>query len=214
MDRSSTFALLGFPETLSTAVTLILLSLSLAPWLGGIELGPLKVPKLPAGANRWVRLIAPAGLLVFCFGYLKLWPINSPKTAPLTYSQYVDGFFNTSKGQAVHGKLYRINELEMRYLRQILGGTRWDGGKNWGTVSFDETGRIGTYTNEPGRSPGTMLVQGVPMGSLPILVGEWQQEDGQAGRAMMEIPHGGKDERLDVLWGPSFTVRSEWKKHD
>jgi hypothetical protein len=212
MDRTSTFVHFGVPESLATAVVLILLSLSLAPWFGGTELGPLKVPKLPETLNRWVRVLAPVCLLLFSCGFLKVWPNQPVEASSLTYAEYLAGFFDTSKSQAVHGKLYPMNELEVRELRRILGGTRWDGGDKWGLISFDEAGRIGTYTNQPGRSPGTLLIQGVPGGTVPILVGEWEQKDGQSGRVMLIIPGGSGGERLGVAWGPSFTIHGEWKR--
>jgi hypothetical protein len=45
-----------------------------------------------------------------------------------------------------------------------------------------------------------------------MLVGEWQQPDGQAGRVMLVIPATGSGERLGVLWGPSYAAESEWNR--
>ncbi len=188
MDRTSTYALLGVPETLAIALVLVWLSLSLAPWLGGTELGPLKVPKLGDGVNRWLKIAAPLGLLVFTSGFLKTWPTAVSTPQALTYTKYVEGFFDPSKSQAIRGEPYPLNELEARQLQLFLGGTKWEGSENWGLVTFDESGRRATFTNQAGRSPGNLLIQGLPPGTIPILIGEWKQSDGQAGRIMLLVP--------------------------
>lgn len=212
MEKLSTYSLLGLPESLATAIILVWLSLSLAPWFGGTELGPLKVPKLSETASRWLRVVAPVGLVVFALGFVKLWPAKPQAAATLSYSQYLEGFFDTSKSQAVRGEPYLMNELEVRQLRGFLGGTRWDGGANWGTITFDESGRRANYTNQSGRYPGALLIQGVPPGTVPILIGEWQQHDRQSGRIMLLVPAASSGEQLVVRWGPSFAAESTWRK--
>lgn len=218
MENVSSYALIGFPESLGTAFVLVWLSLSLAPWLGGTELGPLKVPRFTTAINRWLRIAGPIGFFLFSFGFIKIWPpmaSASLASSPLpTMSEYLDSFFNESaKRIQLPGELLVLNELEARGLRETLGGTKWDGGANWGVVSFDKAGRIATFTNEADRSPGKILVQGAPMGTAPIIVGEWYQADKQSGRLIFSLRYDdGGDELLYVMWGPAFSVESKWKQ--
>ena len=212
LETVSTYALLGVPEALSTALVLIWLSLTLAPWFGGSDVGVFKIPKLSRRTTHGLRIAAPIGLIVFIAGFLPVWPVTASEPRALSFSEYLEGFFDSSKNQAIHGRPYPLSELEARGIQELLGGTRWDGGANWGAVTFDESGRNASFTNRPGRSPGRLLVQGAPPGTIPILVGEWQQPDGQAGRVMLVIPATSDGDRLGVRWGPSFATESEWKR--
>lgn len=208
----STYSILGAPDPLATALVLVSISLTLAPWLCGTELGPLKVPKLPSPTGRWLRIGAPIWLIVFTIAFVKVWPEKNQDSQPLSYKQYLDGFFDTSKNQAIRGTSYPMNELESRELQQALGSTKWDGGANRGEITFNEFGRQAAFTNQAGRSPGTLLLQGVPMGSVPLIVGEWQQQDGQSGRIMLSFSLGSNWEQLEVNWGSAFVARSTWKR--
>ena len=50
------------------------------------------------------------------------------------------------------------------------------------------------------------------MGSVPLIVGEWQQQDGQSGRIMLSFSLGSNWEQLEVNWGSAFVARSTWKR--
>jgi hypothetical protein len=206
VEKLSTYAFVGLPESIATALALICLSLALAPWLGGSEVGPLKVPKFDRRTTRWLRVAGPLGLTLFLMGFVRVWPSENAGSASLDFTSYMNGFFTPGK-ERLKGSLFVLNELETRQLREMLANSKWDGG-TWGTVSFDSSGRIATYTNDVGRSPGRLLVQGAPYGTVPGLVAEWFQEDGQSGRALIII--GG--ESLLLRWGPQFSVDSLWRR--
>jgi len=94
----------------------------------------------------------------------------------------------------------------------MLGSSTWTGGQHWGTISFNKIGRIAKYTNEEGKSPGWILIQGVPPGTIPLIVGEWHQDDGQSGKMVIILPQENKmQDTLSVSWGPGFLVKSDWK---
>ena len=73
----STYDVLGIPDTIGGALVLICLSLVLARWFGGLEIGPLKVPTLDGQQSSMVRRIAPVFLLVSLLGFLPVWSKNS-----------------------------------------------------------------------------------------------------------------------------------------
>jgi hypothetical protein len=100
VEKLSTYAVAGIPEGLATTFVLICLSLSLAPWLGGVEIGPLKVPKFSDRANRWIRVAAPLAFMVFALGFLKIWP-SGVSTEALTYDEYLSSFFIEGKKNAL-----------------------------------------------------------------------------------------------------------------
>jgi hypothetical protein len=218
LDKISTYAILSIPEGIATTFVLIWLSLSLAPWLGGTEIGPLKIPRLDGQMKRWLRLFAPLGLVLFILGFVRLWPSGNVERAPrgnieaaaLDFDSYARTFFDPTKKEQLKGSLFLRNELEIRQLQSFLGNSRWDGGSHWGAVSFDGSGRTGNYTNDPDRSPGRILIQGAPPGTVPALYGEWHQEDGQKGRVVIFTIAG--REKLTLRWGPGLTVESVWTR--
>ena len=77
----STYFRLGLPETLAVALVLACLCLCLAPWLGGKDVGPLKVPAIDERTARWMKYVAPIGLLVFLAAFAKVWPVLPGSTA-------------------------------------------------------------------------------------------------------------------------------------
>jgi hypothetical protein len=99
-----------------------------------------------------------------------------------------------------------------------LKGTKWQGGKSWGAVRFDESGRRASYTNETG-GIGHILVTGVLgdagtyLGSAhssaieSILVGEWYHNEGKGGLFLKF-----EREQLKLLWGPRFLHESIWQQ--
>ena len=131
VDKLNTYTVAGIPEALATTFILVWLSLSLAPWVGGTEVGPLKVPRLPKSTNRWLRVIAPLGLLISALGFIKVWP-STPSTPHLvTYDEYVASFFDTSKKENLKEGLFVLNELETRQLGQFFAQSIWDHQKPW-----------------------------------------------------------------------------------
>ncbi|MEO1687219.1 MAG: hypothetical protein AAFU61_04870 [Pseudomonadota bacterium] len=71
-DPQSTYATLGIPEILAVPLALIALSLALAPWFGGTQIGPLTVPSLrrtPVAA----RVALPCLFLASLAGFLPIW---------------------------------------------------------------------------------------------------------------------------------------------
>lgn len=69
----STYAFFGVPEALATAIVLIALSIALAPWFGGLEIGPLKVPAFRNRSTLGLRVGGPAAFLVAVAGFFPLW---------------------------------------------------------------------------------------------------------------------------------------------
>jgi hypothetical protein len=57
METFSTYGRFGIPEAIATALLLFWFSLSLAPWLGGTDVGTIKIPRLSARMNRWLRVV-------------------------------------------------------------------------------------------------------------------------------------------------------------
>ena len=147
MNSISTFARLGIPDALATTVALVLLSLALAPWLGGAEIGPLKVPVLNDKVKRRLAYGAPVCLILFVCGFLKLWPTKTPEAGPTTYGAFMRRFEGAGATYQddrpfVSGQVFPMKEFEARFLAKELGGTRWDGGEHWGEVQFDAAGRV------------------------------------------------------------------------
>jgi hypothetical protein len=212
METSSTYAALGIPEGIAAAFLLIWLSLSLAPWFGGTEIGPLKIPRLHVRVNRWMRVVAPFGFILFALGFLRIWPPPHSKVeAEISHDAFIANFFDSSKQEQLKGTLFILNELEAQEIQKKLGTTKWEGGPHWGQVSFDKTGRTATYTNELGRSAGRILIQGAPPGTVPLLIGEWHQEDGQGGRIALNIDLYDPNV-MNLMWGPGLSVAGHWKR--
>ncbi len=132
-------------------------------------------------------------------------------TATPTYEEYVETFFDHSKKGLPMGVLFALNELETRQLKKLFADTTWNGGSHWGDIDFDESGRIATFTNQAGRSPGHFLIQGAPPGTVPVVLAEWHQEDGQKGRLILALDPGGNKNSMRVRWGPAFSAESQWK---
>jgi hypothetical protein len=211
VERASAYSILGIPDGLSTALVLVWLSLSLAPWLGGAQIGPLTIPRLGKRANRVLGVVGPVVFFLFAFGFLRLWRSND--VAAITHDAYIATFFDGLRGvhknPVLKGSLFVLNEAETSELQTVLGNSAWEGG-NWGTVSFDPSGRLAKYTNQQGRSPGHILIQGFPPGTVPLILGEWHQDDGQNGQLILALSPGLND--LQLLWGPAFAAKSRWKR--
>lgn len=74
---SSTYEILGIPESVVIIAILFFLSLSLSPWFGGMEIGPVKVPDLRGKFGRSVKIAAPIALVICVLGFFPYWPIST-----------------------------------------------------------------------------------------------------------------------------------------
>jgi hypothetical protein len=74
MEFISTYEVMGIPEKLSVALVLVALSFALAPWLGGLEITGLKIPKLSRGMTAALRVNMPALFVISVLGYFPAWP--------------------------------------------------------------------------------------------------------------------------------------------
>lgn len=85
-NRKSIISWLGIPEAFSTAVLLLALILTLAPYLAGTDFGIFKVPDLNAQYKRTFKRLGPVLLLVMLFLFVPLLEIpTSPQVlSPLT----------------------------------------------------------------------------------------------------------------------------------
>jgi hypothetical protein len=175
-----------------------------------------KFPKVP---RNWVGPIIVLFMLLtsgVIFYALTLWSPSAEssdsKIKDISYEDYLSNFFDSSKKSHVLKQLIALNELEVRQFERMFANSSWDGGEHWRSVSFDVSGRRATYTNNPGRSPGTILIQGAPPGTVPIVIGEWFQEDKQEGKFIMGVDSFHNPTKLQLSWGPGFTAKTLWKR--
>lgn len=56
--------LLGLPETVQTTLLLLALALALAPFLSGLKIGGVEIPKLDPRRRRILRIAGPASVVV------------------------------------------------------------------------------------------------------------------------------------------------------
>jgi hypothetical protein len=80
MIKMSTYQLLGLPETLAVALALVFLAIALAPWFGGLQLGPLRVPDLSGRSGRVWRFIAPIAFVISVSGFIPIWESSTIPT--------------------------------------------------------------------------------------------------------------------------------------
>lgn len=217
MDKISTYALVGIPEQLAITFTLIALALALAPWVEGIEIGPLKVPKLSIGQRQFLRIVGPIAFLILMIGFAKTWSIAKPAASTLpempTGEEYRDRFFSKDWTKLKpFKKPLVLDEMATEGLMSVFGGSEWNGGTHWGKVVFDSSGRRATYTNGYGRSPGRILLQTPVEGTVPLTVGEWWQDDGQEGLLIFHVFFRPSPDVIIVKWGPEFLVEEEWSR--
>jgi hypothetical protein len=78
VENLNTYELIGIPDALAVVFVLVCLSLALAPWFGGKELGPVKVPRLAERTNRRLRIVAPLCVFLFILGFAKVW-LTTPR---------------------------------------------------------------------------------------------------------------------------------------
>ncbi len=189
MDRVSTYALFGIPDAAATALVLVALSITLAPWFGGLELGPLKVPKVTDKPARFMRFATPFVFLAAVAGFFPAW--TEDQQSPI---------------------INQLDELALRWLEDHFGGTTWEGGHSWGEVIFDASGREARYTNAPGRVGGSIeLLRREAGGSGYVMFnGVWIQEDGKKGDLNLLVA--GYANEAQVRWGPELSISDDWRK--
>ncbi|WP_299632498.1 hypothetical protein [uncultured Roseobacter sp.] len=188
MDYASTYGLLGIPDGVATAFVLISLSLLLTPWFGGLEIGPLKVPKPREHQALLLKRSTPIVFLITLALFYPVWPKDDGTKSADT-----------------------LNELALRWLEEELGRTSWNGGEQWGEVVFEDSGRAARYSNAPGRSKGSIRIIGGDFSGSGFIVfsGAWFQDDGREGELEL-IP--GYENEIQVRWGPENKIFSEWVK--
>lgn len=131
----------------------------------------------------------------------------------LSMDQYAElAFSGAESKRRPLKKLLALDNMQISAFIKLFGSSRWEGGTHWGRISFDASGRKATYSNGPGRSPGTILLQGSPRGTVPLLLGEWWQDDGQSGMLLVQYESAEPANSIHVSWGPGRSVSSEWKR--
>ena len=74
----SIYQIFGIPTEVGSALFLVALGLTLSPYLGGLEAGPIKIPALPPDQGRKLQLGGPALLLLSIGLFVPFLPITSP----------------------------------------------------------------------------------------------------------------------------------------
>jgi hypothetical protein len=74
MHKHSTYEQLGLPGHIGEIFFLISLALTLAPYFPGMDFGALKVPALPDGSRKTLKLVAPIALVVTTLSFFPFWP--------------------------------------------------------------------------------------------------------------------------------------------
>ena len=210
MEKVSTYTYLGIPDPLSITLVLLLLSLSLVPFAAGADFGPLKVPSLRPSVSARLKWAAPLLLFFSMMAFFPFWPGKTSADVAMSAEKYRQQLVNGSS--SLVGQLVAISKHQAVQHRLWFADSKWAGGPNWGTVIFEADGRTAAYSNESGKAPGTLLLQGLASASALLIVGEWQQSDGQSGVILLDVPQSTEteDNVLRVKWGPGFTRESRW----
>ena len=217
----SVYGLLGIPESLAISLTLIAIAIALVPFFGGMELGPIKIPKLPTRQAHQLRFLGPCLALaaLFCFvpaisSKPKSTPLPTLESADIDEATYASYVMDDPNWKPL-GKLTSLSDGFFGGSYEGFAGSVWDGGPHWGTIRFDRSGRVATFTNSPGGSSGRILLQAAAMGTVPIYHGEWWQADGQKGFLDINMMASNlRDGPLIVDWGPQMNLTVEMKRLD
>jgi hypothetical protein len=100
-EKKSLADKLGWPDGLRVAVVLAALAVALAPYVGGVDLGPFKVPQLPGSIANAAVVGGPVLLAVALVLLLPLW--NAPTPQPIRTATY-------------QAQLPRINEVAQLFI--------------------------------------------------------------------------------------------------
>lgn len=211
----STYAWLGVPESFSIILSTTLFVIAIAPWLGGIEIGPLRVPRLPPTWALPTKIFSP----VLLFASVALYaPLLQYPPVPPKYEDYVKDFFTDRSAQFFLGSgPFKLPEGEAREIRQLLGGRVLSGGTVWGEIQFSKDGRTASY-GHTGWPKGLIVIQGHvrdPQNPPAFSsIGEWHDATGKAGKLMFSYTTFTPFKPAPELkWGDKFdmcTATQEW----
>lgn len=192
MEHVSTYSRLGIPDSVAAALLMICLSLLLAPWLGGLEIGPLKIPKISAATARVLRYLAPVLVIAVLGGFYPTWERKS--------------------GDEKSDEVLLVRETDLAWLETSFGGTKWRDDASWGIVIFDSAGRTARYSNVRGRSAGSIVVSpnAAPGSGFIMFNADWVQDDGSKGEmTVLATPY--EPGSIFFLWGPDNAMQSQLK---
>lgn len=74
MHKHSTYEQLGLPGHFGEVLLLVSLALTLSPYFPGLDFGALKVPALPDGTRKKLKLLGPIFLAVSGLLFFPFWP--------------------------------------------------------------------------------------------------------------------------------------------
>jgi len=76
MERKSIADKLGWPDGLRTALFVVALAIWLSPILGGLELGAVKVPKLPESLRSIAIIVGPVATVLLLLLLIPIFPLR------------------------------------------------------------------------------------------------------------------------------------------
>lgn len=211
----SIYTWLGVPEDFSLVLSTTLFVLAIAPWLGGVEIGPLKIPKLPPIWELPAKIVSPMFALASVVLYAPLLQYAIP---PPKYDDYVKDFFEDQSALFLLGsEPFKLAEGEAREIKQFLGARVLSGGSVWGEIRFAKDGRTATYGHK-GKPKGTIVIQGHvrdPQNPRAYSsIGEWRDAAEKTGKLMFSYTTWTPNKRAPELkWGDKFdmcTATQEW----
>lgn len=211
----SIYTWLGVPAHFSLVLSTTLFVLAIAPWLGGVEIGPLKIPRLPETWGFRAKIASPMLALasVVLYAPLLQHPLPPPK-----YDDYVRDFFTNKSAQFLLGsEPFKLSKGEAREIKELLGARVLTGGSLWGEIRFAKDGRTASYGHK-GKQNGAIVIQGhVRDPKNPAAfssIGEWRDSTGKAGKLMFSYTTWTPYKLAPELkWGEQFdmcTATQEW----
>ena len=108
MLYSSTYGVLGLPDSLAITFVLVVLALSLAPYLPGKDFGVFKVPKFGKKVTSVLKFVGPGLFILSLGGFFPIWRAAAPPEA-----RYSIQFENLSLVAAVRDLDKRATEVEI-----------------------------------------------------------------------------------------------------
>jgi len=109
----STYQRLGVPSNVINTILVIIIALLLAPYLGGLDFGVLKVPDFPPTIEHLLKWIGPALLLVFLILFIPAWKTNKVKVGADT-KDHSNSVHSKSKYRLQSTPDIILNELHRR----------------------------------------------------------------------------------------------------
>jgi quercetin dioxygenase-like cupin family protein len=139
-----------------------------------------------------------------------LWVVSPPKFSRSLRDIYA---IEKSGRQLTDDERNRIalkhGQKDARYfLAEVLAGSIWDGGQDWGRAEFDAEGLTARYTKD-GRAGKFVIRDSSPDGVG--FQGEWLKPDGSKSSFVMHYDfEAGK--RLTIKWGERLEKQSIWQR--